>query len=279
MKTTMLPIQRYNSTVLSLACVFVLALSGCSISFLGFEYKRGEKAEDKKNYTQAITHYSKVIHREPDSELALSAANRAARIAFFETKNFLEAIEFYLHVVKYSKNDVERRSAQKNIANIYFQNLNDYSKAIDEYNKLLLLRNSTEENYEIKMNLAKAHFNLNQFSDAESEVQDALKFAAEDNKKFDANSFLASVYFNTKRVEEAIKIYERLMQEYPERARAENVEMNIIVSYEEVEAFDKAIAKLEILRERYHDPEFIDLKIRRLKERKANLPGSRGLRK
>jgi len=62
-------------------------------------------------------------------------------------------------------------------------------------------------------------------------------------------------------------------------AAADNVAMNIIVCYEELEAFDKAIERLEKMRPTYRDPEFIDLKIKRLKERKANLPGSRGLRK
>ena len=69
------------------------------------------------------------------------------------------------------------------------------------------------------------------------------------------------------------------MEKYPERAKADNVEMNIIVCYEEMEAFDKAIKRLEKLRSSYQDPEFIDLKISRLRERLANLPGSKGLRK
>lgn len=256
-----------------------LTLLSCNIAFNDLEYKRGQQAASKKQYEKALKHFKKVAERDPDSSLAVLAAREAAQIAFFETKKFPVATQFYLHLVKYSQDERERREAQAKIASIYFDKLNDYPRAIEEYNKLLLLRNSNEEIAEYRFYLAKAHFNLNHFFEAETELQDALKVVDNPERKFDLLMFKGSLFFNTKRIDQAIDVYKELTANHPERAARENIAMNLIVCYEEKEAFDLAIQKLLEIKPNYPDPEFIDLKIQRLKERKANLPGSKGLRK
>jgi tetratricopeptide (TPR) repeat protein len=259
--------------------VGALVLVNCGTSFNDLEYKRGQEAARKKQYEKALKHFKKVSERDPDTSLAVMAAREAAQIAFFETKKFQEATQFYLHLVKYSKDERERREAQSKIASIYFDKLNDYARAIEEFNKLLLLRSSNEEVAEYRFYLAKSHFNLNNFFEAETEIQDALKVVENPDRKFDLLMFKGSLFFNTKRIDQAIDVYKELTVQYPERAKRENVVMNLIVCYEEKEAFDLAIQNLQELRANYPDPEFIDQNIKRLKDRKSNLPGSKGLRK
>lgn len=256
-----------------------LFLVGCSFSFSSLEFHRGQRAAEKRDFNEAVKHFKRVIAKEPESETAIKAAREAARLSLFETKQFMEAVQFYKHLVKFSDSEKERREAQGRIANIYFEKLADYPRAIEEYNKLLLLQNSDDEVVDYHFNLARAHFYLNHFSEAQNEIEMALKAAQNPDKKFDLMMFLGNIYFNTKRASLAIKIYEDLVKSHPARSKTDNVAMNIIVCYEEIEAFDKAIEKLEEMRPGYSDPEFLDLKIKRLRERKANLPGSRGLRK
>lgn len=253
--------------------------SACSLSSASLEYKRGEKAAQKNQYEVAVKHFKKVILREPESDIAVVAARHAARITQYEMKNFLDAISFYEHLVNFSKSERERREAQVKIANLYFEKLNNYSKAIEEYNKILLLKNANEEIVDYRFALGKAHFYLHHFQEALNEIQRALKIVEDANKKFELLMFLGNIHFNTKKADEAIKIYKQIMADYPERAARDNVAMNIIVCHEELEEFDQAISKLEKLRSNYNDPEFIDLKIKRLRDRKDNLPGSKGLRK
>lgn len=254
-------------------------LTSCSVSFSRLELSRGVKAAEEKKFSKAVEHFKRVMARDPESLSAISAAREASKISYFETKNFNDAILFNNHLVKYSDKENERRNAQELIATIYFENLNNYKMAIQEYNKLITLRNSNEEVANYHFNLARSHFYLNNFIEAQSEVEAALKSVEDKDKKFDYLLFLGNVYFNTKRVEAAVKVYEDVVENFPDCAKADNVAMNIIVCYEEMEAFDKAITKLEKLRSSYSDREFIDLKIKRLKERLANLPGSKGLRK
>jgi tetratricopeptide (TPR) repeat protein len=269
-----LSFSKYGALIIA-----AMTLVSCNTSFNELEFKRGQQAASKKNYEKALRHFKKVAEREPDTNLSVLAAREAAQIAFFETKKFQQAIEFYLHLVKYSQDERERRDSQSKIATIYFDKLNDYPRAIEEFNKLLLLRNSNEEVAEYRFHLAKAHFNMNHFFEAETELQDALKVVENPDRKFDLLMFKGSLFFNTKRIDQAIDVYKELTLKYPERAKRENIAMNLIVCYEEKEAFDLAIQKLQEIKANYPDPEFIDLKTQRLKDRKANLPGSRGLRK
>lgn len=262
-----------------IATFMMFFLNSCELSYTNLEYKRGQRALEKQDYPQAIKHFKKVILREPKSAQAIDSAREAARLSLFETKKFTDAIDFYKHLIQYSDVERERRESQGKVASIYFEKLNDYRRAIEEYNKLLLLRNSNDEIIEYRFNLARAHFYLSEFQDAQTEIDMALKLSENDDKKFDLLMFLGNIYFNTKRAEQAIKVYEDILKKYPKRAESDNVAMNIIVCYEDLELFDKAIEKLENMRGTYRDTEFVELKIKRLKDRKANMPGSRGLRK
>jgi tetratricopeptide (TPR) repeat protein len=257
----------------------LLSIAGCRLSFTNIEYRKGQKAAEKQNYASAVEHFKKVMLRAPESSEAIASAREAARISLFETKKFSDAVMFYEHLVRFSSQERERREAQQKIADIYFEKLTDYARAIEEFNKLLLIRAAGPEEAEYRYKLAKAHFYLNRFDEAQNEIDRAIKIADAPEKKYDLQMFLASIFFNTKRIEQAIEIYNGLTKDYPDRAKSENIAMNIVVCYEELEAFDKAIDKLEKMRPTYADPEFIDLKIKRLRERRANLPGSRGLRK
>lgn len=262
-----------------LAHLISFSLLGCNFSSLDSEYEKGKAAARAQKFEEAVKYFNKVIIREPESKVAMAAAREAAQISYFDTKKFTDAIKYYQHLVKFSQAERERRESQIRIASIYFDKLTDYQRAIEEYNKLLLLRNSNNEIVEFRFALSKAHFYLNHFQDAQSELERALKIVEESERKFDLLLFLGNIYFNTKQVDLAIKTYEKIMADYPERAKKDNVAMNIIVCYEEIEDFDSAISRLEKMRPTYNDPEFIDLKIKRLRERKGNLPGSRGLRK
>ncbi len=259
--------------------VVAVAMTGCNLSFTSLEYKRGQKALGAQDYREALGHFKKVINRDPESEMALNSAREAAKISFFQIRDFAVAEEFYTHLVRYSRDEQERRAAQKAIANIYFEKLSNYPRAIEEYNKLLNLRSSKEEQVDYHFKIARSQFYLNHFQEAHHEVESALKITENRDEQFELKVFGANVDFNTRHLDAAVKTYEELINTFPEKARAENIAMNLIVCYEEQDQFDKAITVLEELRPTHKDTEFIDLKIKRLKERKANMPGSKGLRK
>ena len=82
-----------------------------------------------------------------------------------------------------------------------------------------------------------------------------------------------------KKIPEAAALWELIMTTFPEKSKKENVALNLVVCYEDMKEFGKAIDVLERMREGYPHPEFLNLRIQRLKERKENMPGAKGLKK
>ncbi len=262
-----------------LGLIAIISLISCT-SAEELEYKEAESAKDKGQFTQAIIHYEKTIRRAPKSKFALKSSREAARIASTETKDFKKAIEFYRHLVVYSKDINERTSAQRQIAQIYFDQLTDYNKAIVEYSRLLEGTHTQEELVQYRLSIARSYYYLNNFSQAESEVADLLVLPQiNDQLKFDLLMLKGNIAMTQKDLTKAIDVYKQLVSEFPERAMAENVGLSLALCYEEIKDYKLAIETLETLKKSYSTPEYIEIRIKRLKDREVNLPGARGLRK
>ena len=87
------------------------------------------------------------------------------------------------------------------------------------------------------------------------------------------------ILMTTKKIDEAIKLFKKLLEENPRKAEKENVGINLSLAYEEKKDFSQAMKILEKMKDTYPTKEFIELKINRLKQRAKNQPGARGLRK
>lgn len=271
---TLLNIKRFT---LSLAAGLVL--TGCTSSWQKSEFRDAQREVDNKNYEEALKTFTRVIRRNAESDIALEAARKASRIALLETKNYPLAHEFFHHIVLYSPSEVERLDAQKKIASLLFENLLNYQQAIVEYQKLLTLNPSPEEAFEYRFNIAKSYFQMNNFYQAAVEVDDIMDRGPPSEHKFDLLLFKGSLLLTEKKLDEAIATLTKLDREFPERSKKEGVGLNLAVCYEEKGDFNRAIEILEKVKLSYQNPEFIELKIKRLKERRENLPGAQGLKK
>ncbi len=269
----------HKSAIRFLSVIFSVTILGCTVSFQEVEFRRAERQERKKNFGEALKHYSRIVKRAPESDTALEASRRASRLAFLETKNFPEAIAFYKHLVMYSKSPEERIEAQKKIAEIYFEKSDNFSQAIIEYGRLLKISHTKDENYFYRFRIVKSHFQNNNFDQSLEEVKALLEEQVSPDRQFELKLFKANIFLTTKKVDEAIALFHELMQLNPEKAVIENVGINLSVAHEEKKDFQKAIDVLESIKDTYPTQEFIDLKIKRLKERARNQPGASGLKK
>ncbi len=262
------------------ALIFVLAciLGGC-FSTDSMDFQRAERAAKAKQPEEAIKYYYRVIQRDPRSEKAMIAAREAARISYFDSRNYPAALNFYKHIVLYSPQGDERKEAQKKIALINYEQLADYRQAIAEFYKLLDLPHSLSEEFEFRFNIAKSYYFLNNFFQAQSEIETLLKHNIIPEQKFETLLLRANILLATKKMDVAAETYLKIIQEFPERAKKESVALNLAVCYEEQKKFHEAISTLQGLRDSYSTPEFIDLRIKRLQERASYLPGAKGLKK
>jgi tetratricopeptide (TPR) repeat protein len=256
-----------------------LSLTGCSFSLDWLRYFRARRAASQHDYRTSLKFFQEITRAHPDSARALYSARLGARVAHLEAGNYPLAIEFYRLIILRSENPDERRAAQRNIAQIYFENLLDYAQSVTEYERLLHLENPPEEAFKYRLNLAKAQFQLNNLEQATDELDVLLSQKRTDEEAFDAKSLKANILVAGHHLSDAASAWEQILKEFPERSKKENVAMNLVVCYEELKDFGSAIDVLERMKADYPNPDFLNIRIERLKERKSNQPGAQGLKR
>lgn len=278
MKTAAIaPIRRFAR--LLLAAAILSSTPGCSLSLDWIKYVRARRAASHHDYRTSLKFFQEIVNRQPDSQRALSSARFGARIAHFEAGNYPLAIEFYKHLILSSPDPEERHMAERNIAQIYFENLGDYGQAVAEYERLLRLDNSDDEAFKYRLNLAKAQFQLNNLDQATDELDVLLSKKLTPEEAFEVKTQKANILVAGHHLADAAVFWDQILKEFPERSKKENVAMNLVVCYEELKDFGKAIEVLERMKADYPNPEFLNIRIARLKERKSNQPGAEGLKR
>lgn len=272
--------ERYNSTCFSLAIFVVgLSISGCTFSLDSLRYYRAERAVTQQDYASALAILQNIVLSNPDGPRALEAARLGARVAHLDAKNYSQAVEFYKNVVLRSPDAEERKSAQKFIAQIEFENLQDFNQAVVEYEKLLKLDHRPEEAFHYRLNLAKSQLRMNNVDQAVTEIDILLSQKHSGDEIFEARIIKANTLVAVKRLADAAVAWQEILKEFPEKSKKENVALNLVVCYEEMKDFSKAIDVLEGMREGYPHPDFLNVRIGRLRERMGNQPGAQGLKR
>jgi tetratricopeptide (TPR) repeat protein len=262
-----------------LALLFGTSIAGCTFSLDWYRQMRAKALIEKQNYPAGLEILQKIVASEPDSPGALEAARYGARIAHLNAKNYALAVEFFRHIVLRSPDAGERKNAQKLIAQIEFENLQDFNQAVLEYEKLLRLDNTPEETFRFRLNLAKSQLRMSNIDQAVTELDIVLSQKHSPDEIFEGRILKANTLIAAKRTTEAVTAWQELLKEFPEKSKKENVALNLVVVYEELKEFSKAIEVLQGMREGYAHPDFLDLRIQRLRERMGNQPGAQGLKR
>lgn len=258
----------------------IFVISGCTLSFDWFHRIRARELIRAGEYPKALKILRDVRDNNLDNQRSVEVSRLGARVAQIDAKDYALAIEFYRHLVLRSESAAERKNAQRLIAQLYFENLQDYSQAVIEYEKLLKISLPPEEAFRYRLNLAKAHFQLNNLDQATNEIDTLLAMKnLEADQIFDAKMLKANVLVANKNLNAAAESWSQVLTEFPERSKREKVALNLVVCYEEQKEFGKAIEVLEKMKADYPNPDFLDVRIARLKERKTNMPGANGLRR
>ncbi|MBC7371845.1 MAG: tetratricopeptide repeat protein [Bdellovibrionaceae bacterium] len=243
------------------------------------DYEQAKSEAGMGHYRSALSSYDRVLKRAPESDSALKSAREASRIAILEVKEYRRAADYLQFLVLHSKDSKERTASQKQLASLYFDQLQNYDRAIIEFNKLLNDTESDTEKAQFKLDIARANYYQNNFFQAQSEIDEVLKLHVGENEKFAALVLKSNIYIARKEYPKAIETLKKVMETYPAKATQENVPQTMAVCYEESGNFLEAIKSLELARDKHSQPEYIDLRIKRLRERAKNQPGAKGLRK
>ena len=263
---------------LFVALLLVIPLVGCTGQEQA-DYKRGQKEADQGHFRIALGFFDKVVKRNKQSPLTLEAAREAARISFYEIKDFERSIAYYQFIVLNSPDADERLKAQRQVASIYVENIQDYKASIKELSKLVVMETEETEKAQAQLSIARSFYYLNDFGQSLSEVEAILKSRIDINTRFSTLLLKGNILVAQKNFTGAANLFQEIIEEYPERSIEENVPISLAVCYEEANDYKSAIRILESHRDRHPNPEYIDIRIKRLSERQKNAPGAKGFRK
>ncbi len=255
-----------------------LCLLGCNASFQNWQFRSANKLAAEKKFKEAVDLYARVMRRGHSQPLAIEAARTGARFAAYEVRDYDKAADFYKHIILYSKDTQERLSAQSALVEIYFDKLRNFDQALVELNHLIPLV-SYKERLPLQLKVARSYFNLNNLSQALIEVEDLLTKKMSSDLRFDALVFKGNILQASKRIDEAIAVFKNVQDNYRTRSEAENIGMSLAICYEEKNELKTAVDVLEQMKKHNQNPEFIQIRINRLKERMANLPGAGGFKR
>jgi len=241
------------------------------------EYSRGMSELEAKNFRISLLHFENCIKYSPTSLWAINSSREAARVSQYEIKNYNKAIFFHKHLVLYSADPEERIKSQKEIAYINFDNLQNYQQAVIEFYKLLQMTEKESDIAIFKLSIARAHYYLNNFEQAQSEINEVSRLKIPDDTLFDLLILNGNILVAQKQFAKAIVVYNDILKKFPDLSKKENVSLTLAVCYEENNQFKESIEILERLKDIYKPADYIELRIKRLKERLKNQPGAKGL--
>jgi tetratricopeptide (TPR) repeat protein len=235
--------------------------------------RRGLEFQYKGEYREAVTELAAVMRREPKSLAALRAARETVKIYMFDLRSYEKAIEGLKFLILYSPSADERWRAQRQIAQIYFDNLVSYDKALVEFNKLLGSHISKTEQIVVRLDIARCHYHLGQLDHSWTET--SLIMVEQDiteDQLFDTLFLQSNIRLAQKNFLEAAKKLEVLLEKFPERSKKENVGINLALCYEELGNGREALRVLELLKKDYEPKDYIELRIKKVRQRFMGIP-------
>jgi tetratricopeptide (TPR) repeat protein len=262
----------------SFSCVTFL--SGC-LSSTEIDMKRARAMLAEKKPAEAAALFERVVEKQGNTPDSAAAALEAGKIYQYDLKKFDFAIKSYRTVIARSQDAAIRRDAQAKVAGLLFYDVQDFSAAITEYSKLLNLQHTLPEEIEWRSRIAKAYYYLGNYFQAGIETDRLLKIATgiDEEAVYQAYLLKANILVGARDHDQAAKVLDSMMSQFPDRARRDSIPLMLAVAFEEQRNYAKAIEVLSKVRE--YDPRksFFDEKIKSLKERQAQQPGARGFHK
>lgn len=257
-----------------LLCLFVLV--SCEVKKGKDEYESA-KALLQTQPQQAVIDFERLLKVYPNSPYALKASLNMQEFCP-KSKACQEAeIVFLKYIIEKDTDQNKTILAMKRLSDVFFER-GYYQQVIDNTN-LLLSKNSENDFLEQRLQLAKSYFYLRNFYQAEVELNTYIKNIESEDKRVDGLMLKAEILGAQKKYTDAVEVYKEIKSKYKEVYLKNQVFINEALMFEEQKQLDLAIATLEEVQAQIKNAEFVQIKIEKLKERKALMPGASGLKK
>lgn len=241
------------------------------------DFEKAKKELQKSNFKEAIFIFHKITRQFPKDEISLAAAREAAPAC--EKEKTCEYHDYFLNIImRESTNEDESVKAQSDLA-FYYYDKGMYLQAIQTMNVLLSKPNFKEKRNNAILKLARSYFYIKNFFQSEVELKTYLKSVLTDEEKFEGYLLKADIQSAEKKFVEAANTYKEIKEKFKDLYLKNQVYMSEALMFEDQKQLDQAIITLDSVKNDVSNKEFVVVKIERLKERRALMPGASGLKR
>lgn len=266
-----------------------LKFTGAAFFIIGAILFTGCQSRSDKLYAEA---YEKINQNkfkdaiellESSSELEKNnikktkALFEAARLLRFESQDYEAALKHLRTVVLSSEDEKMRLLAQESICEIYFDHMQNYHEALKELLILEPLLKESKKKELLRLKIAQSQHLIGSSQVAREYIDSVLKISGVDKNPF--LKLKAQVLQSENKLDEALKIYDQIYNLSQKYFATENLFYVVSAIQEEKKDYKLGVEYLEKHSEEIADKNYLELRIKKLKEKQINKPFSRGVRK
>lgn len=270
---------------------FSVVLASCSSNSAKKSYVLAEKLWTDGKYEAAVSEFEKVARKDPGGKIGLQALYRAAMTEAYFLSKYTDAVRKFNRYLESNPDPEEAWEARKQLAEILYSKLDQYDQAALVYRTLLAAKPESPSAPEFLFRLGKSQFFLWQFEDAVQTYRDLQDRFPDDPFSEKAAFEIGATYYtrgeqspavsekesgpfsNTQRAGKsyqlAIEAYQAFLTKYPKSPLTSQARFGIASCLEELDQLDAASALYRTLLSSYPSPEVIQIKLFRIRERKA----------
>jgi TolA-binding protein len=238
------------------------------------QYILAEKLWSDGKYESAVMEFERVSRRDPNGELGLQALYRAAVTEAYFLSQYGEAIRKFRTYAEKRAGHPSAWEAEKQVGELLYSKLEQYEQAIQHYEALLKEKPDSADAPEFLFRVGRSQFFLWRFSEAIASYRSLTKrYATSEWAERAMYEIAVSLYTRNKQSEEgfqdAIDAYQAFLKKYPSSRYAPEARFGIAACLEEMDQLDAAYHAFEALKSTYPSPQVIQIRLARIKERKA----------
>lgn len=263
-------------TKVFLAAGILAAFVGCQ-SRADKYYDEAYEKINQNQFLDAVQLLESSIELEKNNNKKMRAMFEMARLLRFEIQDYARALVQLKKIVLLAEDPKIRLLSQEAISEIYFDNLQNYEAALKELLVVEPLLQEPEKKEKIKLKIAQAYRLTGHSEGALEYIETALKQGAKQKVYF--LKLKSQILQSQQKQDQALEVLSEVYKADPQFFEKDNMYLSTALIYEEKQDYKKAIEYLEQNQSKISDKNYLELRIKRLKEKQANKPFNKGMRK
>jgi TolA-binding protein len=273
---------RFTKKALSLLCVVCAAwmTTACTVDSAKRHYVLAEKLWTDGKYAASVAEFEKVVAKDPHGKLGAQALLRGATTQALFLSQYSEAVKKLRQYVEASPDPSTAWEAQKEIGDLLYSKLEQYDQAVKHYQTLIQLNPSAPEIPEFMYRVGRSYFFLGQFDDARKTYEQLIRQYPKSSWIEKAQLEIGQTLLTqgeqsggkssaTETYRSAMAAFQTFVQKFPSSPLVSEAQFGVASCLEELDQLDAAYQAYEALRGKYPSKNVIEIKLARIRERKA----------